>query len=556
MEPHASERRELGRQVTLARLIFLVLGLVGLIEAGVSPDERYAIYFVSFYLVLAGAAALVETTELWKREPLPFWLDLAALVAFLFLAPSVVPFWFLYLFVAFAAGIRWDMSRVVILAAAVTLALLVRTVIRQPLRWPEMISWVGLVVGTFASGVGIGFLGTVQRRHAAEHDFIARLSDLLRVEQGMAESVKQLLVALARQFGCEMAALAYLDVDLERLFVWKVHRNETGRISPENLPPEKGDAFLLDAIDASVCWNQVEGPGEGFGWDRRDGRRLAEVPRMPGPSRAALHARSFLAVTFESRGNPAGRILLLNGQRPFSRGDLRWLERIARQMGPAIENLFLLRHIRARAIETERGRIAHDLHDGILQTLLSFLIQLDVLRKKLPQAPERVANELAALQQTLRHESEELRRLVTDLRPLRVQSADLVDLMRGFADRFRSESNVALDLIADSLGVEVSDRVCRELFQIYREALHNVKKHANATHVVVKLSQQEDKVILVVDDNGQGFSFAGRFGSDELDRLRLGPITIKERARSIGGVLTVESNPGHGARVTLEVPLN
>jgi two-component system nitrate/nitrite sensor histidine kinase NarX len=277
---------------------------------------------------------------------------------------------------------------------------------------------------------------------------------------------------------------------------------------------------------------------------------------MPGPSRAALHARSFLAVTFESRGNPAGRILLLNGQRPFSRGDLRWLERIARQMGPAIENLFLLRHIRARAIETERGRIAHDLHDGILQTLLSFLIQLDVLRKKLPQAPERVANELAALQQTLRHESEELRRLVTDLRPLRVQSADLVDLMRGFADRFRSESNVALDLIADSLGVEVSDRVCRELFQIYREALHNVKKHANATHVVVKLSQQEDKVILVVDDNGQGFSFAGRFGSDELDRLRLGPITIKERARSIGGVLTVESNPGHGARVTLEVPLN
>jgi signal transduction histidine kinase len=419
-----------------------------------------------------------------------------------------------------------------------------------------MISWVGLVVGTFASGVGIGFLGTVQRRHAAEHDFIARLSDLLRVEQGMAESVKQLLVALARQFGCEMAALAYLDVDLERLFVWKVHRNETGRISPENLPPEKGDAFLLDAIDASVCWNQVEGPGEGFGWDRRDGRRLAEVPRMPGPSRAALHARSFLAVTFESRGNPAGRILLLNGQRPFSRGDLRWLERIARQMGPAIENLFLLRHIRARAIETERGRIAHDLHDGILQTLLSFLIQLDVLRKKLPQAPERVANELAALQQTLRHESEELRRLVTDLRPLRVQSADLVDLMRGFADRFRSESNVALDLIADSLGVEVSDRVCRELFQIYREALHNVKKHANATHVVVKLSQQEDKVILVVDDNGQGFSFAGRFGSDELDRLRLGPITIKERARSIGGVLTVESNPGHGARVTLEVPLN
>ncbi|MBI3483958.1 MAG: hypothetical protein HY012_02240, partial [Acidobacteria bacterium] len=123
-------------------------------------------------------------------------------------------------------------------------------------------------------------------------------------------------------------------------------------------------------------------------------------------------------------------------------------------------------------------------------------------------------------------------------------------------DRFRGESGVALDLLADSLGMQVPDRVCRELFQIYREALHNIKKHANATHVVVKLWQQEDKVILVVDDNGQGFSFAGRFSSDELDRLRLGPISIKERTRTIGGVLTVESNPGHGARVTVEVPLS
>jgi signal transduction histidine kinase len=73
--------------------------------------------------------------------------------------------------------------------------------------------------------------------------------------------------------------------------------------------------------------------------------------------------------------------------------------------------------------------------------------------------------------------------------------------------------------------------------------------------VVVKLWQDEEKVTLVVDDNGQGFSFAGRFTSDELERLRLGPISIKERARSLGGNLTVESSPGHGARVTLEIPL-
>ena len=88
------------------------------------------------------------------------------------------------------------------------------------------------------------------------------------------------------------------------------------------------------------------------------------------------------------------------------------------------------------------------------------------------------------------------------------------------------------------------------------KSLHNVKKHANASHVVVKLEQDEAKVFLVVDDNGRGFSFSGRYTSEELDRLRLGPISIKERTRGMGGTLTVESNPGHGARLTVEIPLN
>jgi len=214
-----------------------------------------------------------------------------------------------------------------------------------------------------------------------------------------------------------------------------------------------------------------------------------------------------------------------------------------------------LRHLRARAIEAERSRISRDLHDGILQTLLSIEIQIDVLRRKVTSSPEQAVNSLANLQQTVKNESAELRHMVTDLRPLRVQSADLLDLMQGFAERYRNESTIALDILIDSAEIHAPDRVCRELFQIYREALNNIKKHAKASHVVVKLSQDDSSLVLVVDDNGEGFSFAGRFTGDELDRLRLGPISIKERTRTVGGMLTVESNPGHGARLTIEIPL-
>jgi len=271
--------------------------------------------------------------------------------------------------------------------------------------------------------------------------------------------------------------------------------------------------------------------------------------------REELGWRSALGVTVDLAGQPVGRLMLGNGRHRFLSQDLQWLERIVRHLGQPLQNLFLLRHIRAHAIEGERSRISREIHDGILQTLLSVDIQLDVLRRKVPADPEQVAGGLSSLQQTVRNETDELRRMVTDMRPLRVQSADLVDLMRGFAERFRNESGLALDLLIDAVELQIPDRICRDLFQIYRESLHNVKKHAHASHVVVKLWQNESQVVLVVDDNGEGFSFAGRFTGDELDRLRLGPISIKERTRSVGGVLTVESTPGHGSRLTVEVPL-
>jgi signal transduction histidine kinase len=208
-------------------------------------------------------------------------------------------------------------------------------------------------------------------------------------------------------------------------------------------------------------------------------------------------------------------------------------------------------------VESERGRISRDLHDSTLQTLLSFQIQLDVLQRKAPQMPlEKLQQELDSLRGIVKTENDDLRRFVTEMRPVRIESADLREMMTGFAQRYRMESGVGLDLFIEEGDLRVPDRICRELFQIYRESLNNIKKHANASHVVVKLGQDEAKVSLVVDDNGQGFSFTGRYSSEELDRLRLGPISIKERTRGMGGALTVESNPGHGARLTVEIPLS
>ncbi|HYB61774.1 MAG TPA: GAF domain-containing sensor histidine kinase [Methylomirabilota bacterium] len=555
MQPHASERRYLERQVAYARPIFLVLALVDLFEEPSSLRGHHAVGFIAAYLGVSLLLAALDKVHGVSMPSPPLAADIIALSVFLLLTPSVIAFLFVYLFVALAAGTRWGLRRTVVLAGAATLALLVRAALRGPVGWPSVVSLLALTVGTFSAGIGLAYMGDRDRRHAAEHELLARLSSLMNVDTGVTESLRRVLDELARNFDCAVAFLVFRDAEIERIFLWAVRPGDEGRLSPENLPLHRGDGFLLDTPDVTLCWNSLEGAGDGFGWDRRNGRPIQALPRVPGPAAKELGLRSLLSVTFDFNGLPAGRIILANSRRRFVPEDLRWLERITRHLSPSMENLFLLRHMRARAIEAERSRISREIHDGILQTLLSVDIQMGVIRKRLPQAPQPAAEALASLQQTVRNETEELRQMVTDMRPLRVQSADLVDLMRGFAERFRTEPGPALDLLIDSAQLQIPDRICRDLFQVYRESLHNVKKHAHATHVVVKLWQNDTRVILVVDDNGEGFSFAGRFTGDELDRLRLGPISIKERTRSMGGVLTVESTPGHGSRLIVEIPL-
>src|SRR5712672_4268487 len=408
MQPLAAERRHLERQITYARPILMVLALVDLLERSSSQRCPHAVLFISAYLCLSLTLAAIQNLQWVGDIFLPLGFDLAALAAFLLLTKSVVAFWFLYLFVALAVGIRWRMRSSVMFAGVVTFALLVRTAMHGSLAWENMLSWVALSTGTFAAGAGMSFLGSRQRRHAAEQEFLAQIAGLLEVDRGMAESLRLVLEELVRAFDCDEAILAFRDSELDRIFVWKLRAGDKIRLSPENLPVTRSDGFLLDHPDASVCWNHLEGSGDGFGWNRKTGRPLKDLPRLPGPMRQELGWKSVLGVTLDLVGQPAGRIMLGDTHRRLLPQDLQWFERIVRHLGPPLQNLFVLRHIRARAIEGERSRISREIHDGILQTLLSVDIQLDVLRRKVPTAPDQAVGGLSSLQQTVRSETDEL----------------------------------------------------------------------------------------------------------------------------------------------------
>ena len=589
-----TERLYLERQVTLGRVILVALSLVTLLETSGASVHTASVAFLAIYLLVALGAALADRFFAEARLRIPIIVDFLALAAFLYLTPSVSAFWFLFLFAVFAQANRGNTRAMLALVFMATAGIIFRVALADPFRWQSVWHWMAVGLGTIVSGLGMGFLGARERDHLKRQQFLDKITGQLQFDRGLTESVRQALSELTAAFHCEQACLAVRDDEIERLFVWKVSRTDREPRGPEVLSLSRCDTFLIDALEVSMCWNFKNGGGEGFGWDRRTGRRFRSVPPPPGSTREEFGAVSLIAATIDAGGRPSGRILLVNPlaaaaatgpsdpsaasvpsapapapgvngshaprqdppRRRFSEADLRWLDQIVRHLGPPLDNVFLMRNLRTHAVESERSRISRDLHDGILQTLLSLIIQLDVLRARVVQDPEKARAEIGNLQKIVQQESEELRRMVTGMRPVRVESADMRELMQGFAERFRSEYGLAVDLFIEDRNRPLPDRLCRELFQIYRESLHNIKKHAHASHVVVKLTQDESKVFLVVDDNGRGFSFSGRYSSEELDRLRLGPISIKERTRGVGGTLTVESNPGHGARLTIDIPLN
>ncbi len=394
-----AERLYLERQVTLGRAILVALSLVALLETAEPPVRPMDVIFLSVYLFAALVGIVIEHSPRKKTFRIPLAADFAVLLAFLVLTPSASAFWFLFLFSVFALATRGNTKAIPALVGVATAGVLVRVGLAERFQWQSVWHWIVIAFGMLVSGLGMGFLGAREREHLSRQRFLERITAVLDFDRGLTESIRQVLGELSQEFNCEMACLAVRDEELERIFVWKVKQGETGVLGPDTLPLERGETFLLDSLEVSLGWEFGNGEGHGFGWDRRTGWQFREIPAPSQTTQRELSSRSLLASTIELDKRPAGRVVLVrpetmldkSGGNPhsprFTQKELRWLDQVVRHLGPPLENLFLLRNLRTRAVEAERSRISRDLHDGILQTLLSLKIQLDVLAGQAARMP-------------------------------------------------------------------------------------------------------------------------------------------------------------------------
>jgi signal transduction histidine kinase len=231
--------------------------------------------------------------------------------------------------------------------------------------------------------------------------------------------------------------------------------------------------------------------------------------------------------------------------------ELRWFATIGRQIGTAINRIQLSEQIRDRAILEERGRLSQEIHDGLSQLVGSLRLRAEETLYRLEDEDWiNVRKGIEEIERNARDAYASLREEMLGLRDTVVSGQDLVPLFTEFLSRFQRQWGIeAKLLVEDKQPYSAPPVVEVQLLRIVQEAITNIRRHASASQIFVRLYQDEDRLYISVKDDGRGFHTG-----EEIDESKLGLSIMRERASSVGGKVTVDSIPGTGTTVHIEMP--
>jgi two-component system sensor histidine kinase DegS len=202
--------------------------------------------------------------------------------------------------------------------------------------------------------------------------------------------------------------------------------------------------------------------------------------------------------------------------------------------------------------ESERRKIARELHDGPAQALASALIRLELVDRLDPEDQERVKNETKSIKDMCRESLGDIRRIMFDLRPSLVHEKGLAHTLTAFFNDYEAKYNFNIDFIV--FGKEKKYDISLEfaLFRLVQEAVTNVRKHAGINKALVKLEDTAGVLTLVIKDEGIGFNAEA---VSRASKESYGILGMKERVQLLGGEIEIFSSNGVGTQVIIKVPV-
>jgi signal transduction histidine kinase len=581
------EIRRTERWLASARVFLAISALVAIwIDPGAIRYSPWTYWLLGVYIVHGVVIMLLLR---WRQQSTPAFRLLVhaadivwpALMAF-FTAWQGNPFFLFFVFVLAAAAYRWGLWETLGTAASAVALLWIGMLALHFgfTRWlggllfhqrllfvrgeladfePKNLFMRAVYLGVLA--LLLGYLAEQQKQLRAEKAVIARVLGKARVEAGLTATLQEITGELLSMYGAKQLLIASQEGSNHRAFVGGM-RCVDGVMSPfrwiDSVASDRETYLYGSNVEACQAWRAGSAEkkaivlvGLDASGDRVRATDSSNLLRLAGQH----EFEKLVTVNFVFGREWSGRIFLFD---PILTAEveeeLRFLQELIKQVGPAVYNVYLLRRLRQRAGAVERARFARELHDGAVQSLIAVEMQVDVLRRQSVNDASIVTEELGRIQGLLREEVLKLRELMQQMKSLDVDSTNLIGFFADTVERFQRETGISAHFVSGVEDLDLPRPTCRELAHIVQEALINVRKHSRAQHVLVRFSSEVEKWELVIEDDGSGFPFSGRIRQAELEALGKGPLVIKERVRLIQGELTIESNPGRGSRIEISVP--
>ena len=256
------------------------------------------------------------------------------------------------------------------------------------------------------------------------------------------------------------------------------------------------------------------------------------------------------------------------GQKSFKQSDIEFLHTLCGQGAIAIANARLFESVHRKqaeveellkrvinTTESERLRLSLELHDGPVQSIVASQYGVEACRMLINKNElKEVEPKLQDIQQMLAQSIHDLRRIVRDLHPPALSKSGFVSAVQEYLSNLERDNgiNCHLDVKGDIAHLDTSTE--RGVYYVVREALTNVRKHAEAPDVHVIIEFQDDRLVVNVVDNGKGFNPLAK--SSDSDMSHLGLRSMTERAKMLNGSIIINSKPGEGTKIKLIVPIN
>jgi signal transduction histidine kinase len=238
----------------------------------------------------------------------------------------------------------------------------------------------------------------------------------------------------------------------------------------------------------------------------------------------------------------------------FNESDLDRLIAIARPAAKMIALTLVQREADAESRAWERKQLAQEIHDGPMQELSSAILLMELYRKILKDDAGRAGEEFSRAKEQALICLQDLRHFVYDLRLIDLEKLSLIDELKRYTVEFQKRTGINTRLVVNETKRELPLGMKKNLYRIVQEALTNIRRHAKASEVEVRLQWGDEQLELSVADDGRGFNVQETLDQAHLEK-QFGLLGMQERAYLMGGTLEIRSAPGEGTTLRVILPL-